>query len=67
VLTDYYLYRESIEVSLFFWTSTEDVFEGGLEGMDGALISYWLFEKHKAWSSSRLDPYIEEGRRDAAM
>jgi hypothetical protein len=38
VLVDYYIYRESIEVSFFFGAVLEDVFEGGLEGMGEALI-----------------------------
>jgi hypothetical protein len=39
MLVDYYIYREIIEVSFFSGLVLEDVFEGGLEGMDGALIS----------------------------
>jgi hypothetical protein len=39
VLIDYYIYRESVEVSFFIGDiPLEDVFVGGLEGMDGGLI-----------------------------
>jgi hypothetical protein len=41
VLIDYYIYRE-IKFPLFSDAVLEDVFEGGLEGMDGALSLGWL-------------------------
>jgi hypothetical protein len=44
------IYREVLKFHYFSDAVLEDVFEGGLEGMDGALISYWLFEKlQEAW------------------
>jgi hypothetical protein len=60
VLIDYYLYRESIELSLYLGRSTEDVFEGGLEGMgEGRSLSGCL-RSSKAWlaaAAANLDPY----------
>jgi hypothetical protein len=68
VLTDY-VYRESIELSPFRRV-LEDVFEGGLEGMGGALISVLAalrslkFGSAAAVSSTHI---VEGSRRDAAM
>jgi hypothetical protein len=53
VLIDYYLYRESIEASFYFTgIPFEDVFVGGLEGMDGALISSIGCFENKVWLSA---------------
>jgi hypothetical protein len=44
------------------------VFEGGLEGMDGALISVLALRSFKVWLAAVSSTRIAEGsRRDAAM
>jgi hypothetical protein len=50
VLTDYYIYRECIEVSFFSDILVRHVFEGGLEGMVGALVSVRAALKLQVWS-----------------
>jgi hypothetical protein len=58
VLIDYYIYRECINFPHFQDAVLEDVFEGGLEGMDGALISVLAALKLQSLVvSSSDDPY----------
>jgi hypothetical protein len=66
VLIDYY--RE-IVTFLIYGEVLEMVFEGGLEGMGGALISVRLFWSYKAWLAAAVirSLSLEGSRRDAAM
>jgi hypothetical protein len=59
VLVDYYVYRESIELSSFIGlTVLEDVFEGGLEGMDGEHYLGRLFGEAASLVGSSSDPIL---------
>jgi hypothetical protein len=55
----------------FFGRSTQDVFEGGLEGMDGGIdLGIGCLRSYKAWLAAAVSSIHiskEGSRRDAAM
>jgi hypothetical protein len=59
VLIDYYIYRESIEVSFFSDLVLEDVFEGGLEGMDGGIdLGIGCLRSFKVWLAAAVSSIL---------